>query len=102
MKKEVVARTSRVPAEPDGTDEYAGMPVVLRDEPEYAELMAPETARIGTTIQHWYRLIIAPVRLIAWVLMRTGELILKLTMYWYTLALAIFAVASIAIIFATR
>lgn len=97
MSRNVPARTGDV--DPDG---YAGMPIVIAEDPEWLTFMAPETAPFGTWLQGWYRIAIIPVRGLAYVMRRTGDLILRATMYWYTAFAIVASAITLIIIYATR
>jgi hypothetical protein len=105
MKKEVARMSRSVPAARTGGDDpdgYAGMPIVIYEEPEWSTFMAPETAKFGTGIQRWYRIAIVPVRGTAYLMKTAGELILRGTQYWYTAALIVASAVTLLIIFVTR
>lgn len=85
--------------DPDG---YAGMPIVISEDPEWLVLMAPETAPFGTRIQSVYRWIIFPVRLLGMGLRYSGDAILRGTMHWYTVSLILISAITLLIIYITR
>lgn len=92
------ARTGDV--DPDG---YAGMPIVIEESPEYRNFMAPETAPFGTWLQGWYRVTLGlALRTIGFALWQIGEIILRVTQYWYYVAMIIASLVTVLIIFVTR
>lgn len=105
MAKEIARRSRDVPVprtgdvDPDG---YAGMPIVITEDPEWLSFMAPETAPFGTFIQRWYRYLIIPVRGSGYLMRRTGDAILRVTMYWYATLGIIISVTTLIIIWVTR
>lgn len=85
--------------DPDG---YAGMPIVISEDPEWLTFMAPETAPFGTWIQGWYRYAIMPIRALGLTMRRTGDMILRWTMYWYMTFGIILSAITLIIIWVTR
>ena len=77
------------------------MPIEVPETSEWAVLMAPETARFGTWLQGWYRIGITPVRLLGYLLMHSGQWIMRLTMYWYSFAAVVLTIISIIVIYKT-
>lgn len=98
MAKEIARRSRDVPAartgdtDPDG---YAGMPIVIQEDPDWAVPMPPETAPFGTVIQRYWRYVVVGPRYLAYWFLRA-------TTYWYTAAALLISAVTILIIFVTR